>query len=76
MLFSVQLDLKGKTLSEKSKMMATAWRNMSGEEKQNYAEPTCQDADKLPITDKKRVIMKIAKQYQEKVGYLGMYTCT
>ncbi len=68
------LDLKGKSLADKSKLMAEHWRSLSEEDKAKYRSSMGSDNEdsdaELSLTDKKRVAVRAAKRHQGDVSYL------
>ncbi len=68
------LDLKEKSLADKSKLMAEHWRSLSEEDKAKYHSSMGSDNEdsdaELSLTDKKRVAVRAAKRHQGDVSYL------
>ncbi len=68
------LDLKGKSLADKSQLMAEHWRSLSEEDKAKYRSSMGSDNEdsdaELSLTDKKRVAVRVAKRHQSDVSYL------
>ena len=65
-MLSISDTLHGKSLAEKSSLMAQAWRQMDTEAKAKYA---CDDvlsdaSEELSPAEKKRLIMRVAKRHQ------------
>ena len=58
-------------MSEKSKMMADAWRDMGIEEKKKYrVQNVCDDEEsELTPKDAKELVMRVAKRHQGEVCY-------
>lgn len=72
--------MKGKSISEKSKMMADAWRHLSSEEKKKYSAPDeCSSDDtndkesELTPKDAKELAMRVAKRHQGDVCFDSYY---
>ena len=56
--------LKGKPLSEKSSLMAEAWRALDDSEKERFIEVDESVDDTLGPSDKKKVLVRVAKRHQ------------
>ena len=56
--------LKGKPLSEKSSLMAEAWRALDDSEKERFIEVDESMDDTLGPSDKKKVLVRVAKRHQ------------
>ena len=73
------LDLKGKTLSDKSKLMAEAWRKISTADKEKYnavandIEGSNEEEDEEELTPEKKrqLIVRVAKRHQGDVGVVS-----
>ena len=64
-LFCIEIvDLKGKSLGDKLKMMAEHWPNLSAEDKAKYMSSVGSDSEdsdeELSAADKKRVAIRVA----------------
>ncbi len=71
------LDLKGKTLAEKSKLMGETWRNLSTSDKEKYAEGGDISDDmetELTPDEKRRRIIRVARRLQGDVSCTIIYT--
>ena len=76
---TIILDLKGKTLSNKSKLMAQAWRKISTADKEKYnavandIEGSNEEEDEEELTPEKKrqLIVRVAKRHQGDVGVVG-----
>ncbi len=79
-LFCIEIvDLKGKSLGDKWKMMAEHWRSLSAEDKAKYMSSVGSDSEdsdeELSAADKKRVAIRVAKRHQGDVSFFSL-TCT
>ena len=76
---TIILDLKEKTLSDKSKLMAEAWRKISTADKEKYnavandIEGSNEEEDEEELTPEKKrqLIVRVAKRHQGDVGVVS-----
>ncbi|XP_064392036.1 uncharacterized protein LOC135339719 isoform X2 [Halichondria panicea] len=81
--FHKQQDLKGKTLSNKSKLMAQAWRKISTADKEKYnavandIEGSNEEEDEEELTPEKKrqLIVRVAKRHQGDANLLQSLGC-
>ncbi|XP_064382532.1 uncharacterized protein LOC135331338 isoform X2 [Halichondria panicea] len=81
--FHKQQDLKGKTLSDKSKLMAEAWRKISTADKEKYnavandIEGSNEEEDEEELTPEKKrqLIVRVAKRHQGDANLLQSLGC-